>query len=252
MLDLKYEKFLDLKVPVKSYKEMLEYIGEILDKNIRGFSIASVNPEICVAAREDSSLREAINRFSIGIPDGNGIVLASKIQGGEIKERITGIDLMLSLCDIAQKRGLTVFLLGAAPKVAREAEKKLVEKFPKLKVCGTHDGYFKFEEQLEIVELIRESETDILFVGLGSPRQEAFIDRFKGETKCRILMPVGGSFDVISGNLKRAPKIYIKLGLEWLYRAMKEPKRAKRLLKLPQFLVLIIAEKFKIKEKMDK
>jgi len=242
--EFRFEKFLELKAAVLTMHEVVSLVQDKLESGVKAFTIASVNPEICVASREDEALKRAVSGFSIGIPDGIGIVLASRLQGGKINERVTGIDLMLELCAMAEKHKFSVYLLGASPKVPEEAALKLKEKFPGIKVAGTHHGYFKIDEEEKIAQKIKESGADIVFVGLGSPRQELFISRNAKNTSAGVLMTVGGSFDVVSGNLKRAPEIFMRLNIEWLYRALLQPKRALRLLKLPVFLFIVLFDRF--------
>lgn len=234
------ENFLDLEAATLTMPKVVSLVRDKLESGAKAFTIASINPEICVASRDNAVLKEALTAFSLGIPDGVGIVIASMMQGGDIRERVTGIDLMMELSKMSAKLGFSVFLLGASPGVAESAAKKLVEKFPDFNLAGTHHGYFKEHEESVVAETIIKSNADIVFVGLGSPRQELFIYRNKELTGAKVLMAVGGSFDVISGNLKRAPEIWRKLGIEWLYRALKQPERATRLLKLPHFLGLVI------------
>jgi N-acetylglucosaminyldiphosphoundecaprenol N-acetyl-beta-D-mannosaminyltransferase len=237
------ENFLGLEAAVLTMPQAVSLVRAEIDSGTKAFSIASVNPEICIASRSNAALKKALSAFSLGIPDGIGIVIASKLQDSKIRERVTGIDLMLELCAMSAKRGFSVFLLGASPGVAESAGEKLMSKLPGLIIAGTYHGYFKEHEESFIAETIKKSKADIVFVGLGSPRQELFIYRNKDLTGAKALMAVGGSFDVISGNLKRAPMIWQRLGVEWLYRALKQPERAMRLLKLPQFLGLILLER---------
>jgi len=242
-LKFRTEKFLGLKAVVLTMPETVSLVEDKLESGTDAFTIASINPEICVASNDDPALKEALSAFAIGIPDGVGIVIASRLQGGNIRERVTGIDLMLEICKMSAKREFAVFLLGASPGVAEAAWEKLAEKFPGLVIAGTHHGYFKENEEEGIAEIIKKSNADIVFVGLGSPRQELFIHKWGQATGAKVLMAVGGSFDVISGNLTRAPEIWQRLNVEWLYRALKQPKRAMRLLKLPLFLGLVMWER---------
>jgi len=244
-LALKYETeyFLNLPAAVINMAQAEQIVLNALQHFFKGFYIASVNPEICVAATKNKALFDAVSGCSLGIPDGVGIVTASKLLGGNIKERVTGIDFMLKLCEMSETSGYSVFLLGAAPDVAQAAAKRLKEIYPKLVIAGTHHGYFKENEETSVAHIICDSGADIVFVGLGSPRQELFIHKWGEITDAKVLMTVGGSFDVISGNLTRAPEIWQRLSVEWLYRALKQPKRAMRLLKLPQFLGLVIRER---------
>ena len=242
-IKFKTEKFLGLKAAVLTMPEVVSFVRKKIEEGEGVFTIASVNPEICVATRGNTALKDALSSFSLGIPDGIGIVMASKLQGGNIRERVTGIDLMLKLIAMSAQVGCSVFLLGAAPDVAQAAAEKLTEKFPELNFAGTYHGYFKEHEESFIAEIIKKSNADIVFVGLGSPRQELFIHKWGQATGAKVLMAVGGSFDVISGNLTRAPEIWQRLSVEWLYRAFRQPKRAMRLLKLPFFLALVLWER---------
>ena len=155
----------------------------------------------------------------MGTPDGVGIVLSSRLRGGRIRERVTGIDLMLELMDVAVEGKHPVFLYGAAEGVAEEAARNLQKSYPGLIIAGTHHGYVEPEEEPKIAELIARSGAEMVFVGTGSPRQEMFAARYGEATGAKVLMVVGGSFDVLSGRLQRAPKICQQLGLEWLYRS---------------------------------
>jgi len=239
----KTENFLGLPAAVINITQAAEIVLKALQNDKKPLFVASINPEICVAARKNKELFDAVSDCSLGIPDGVGIVIASKLKRGNIKERVTGIDFMLKLVAMSADLGFSVFLLGAAPDVAEAAAKELKEKYPGLLVAGTHHGYFKEYEEEGIANIIRDSGADIVFVGLGSPRQELFIRKWGETTNAKVLMAVGGSFDVISGNLTRAPEVWQRLNVEWLYRALKQPKRAMRLLKLPLFLALVMWER---------
>jgi N-acetylglucosaminyldiphosphoundecaprenol N-acetyl-beta-D-mannosaminyltransferase len=205
--------------------------------------IASVNPEICMAAANNPELREFLLAANLGLPDGIGIVLASRLRGGSIRQRITGIDFMQALVGLAAREGKTIFLFGAAEGVAEAAADNLCRQFPGLKVAGTHHGYLPSEQESDVARIILSSGADMVFVGLGSPRQELFLAAHGKATGARVLMVVGGSFDVLAGRLQRAPEIYQKLGLEWLYRLLQQPSRIKRFLALPKFLPLVIIKK---------
>ncbi len=202
-------------------------------------TIVTPNPEIVENARNNPSLKNALDNANLVVADGIGIIYASKILSLDLKERVTGIDLMNSIINLASKEGKSIYLLGAKPQVAKMASEKLVEKYDTLTVSGYRDGYFKEEDEEEIIEEINALQTDILFVALGCPKQELFMEKYRDRLTAKIAMGVGGSFDVLAGTVKRAPKFYQKLGLEWLYRAVKEPKRFVRLLSIPKFLVAV-------------
>lgn len=208
----------------------------------RAHFVASVNPEICVAAQKSTELRRILLSAHLGTPDGVGIVLSSRLRGGRIRERVTGIDLMLDLVRVAAAEGHPVFLYGAAVGVAAEAAGNLQKSYPGLKVAGTHHGYLAPEEEQEVAQKIAASGARLVFVGTGSPRQEIFAANYGEASGARVLMVVGGSFDVISGRLQRAPRLCQTLGLEWLYRLWQQPRRLQRALALPRFLLLSLRE----------
>jgi N-acetylglucosaminyldiphosphoundecaprenol N-acetyl-beta-D-mannosaminyltransferase len=235
------EKFLGIPAAVVTNREAAEIILGMLQENHTHF-VASVNPEICVAAQSNQALKKILLSADLGTPDGVGIVLSSRLRGGKIRERVTGIDLMLDLMPMLVAGGYSIYLYGAAEGVAEEAAENLRQRFPGLKIAGTHHGYVKPEEEREVARKIAASGADLLFVGTGSPRQEMFAAKYGAETGAKVLMVVGGSFDVISGRLQRAPLLFQKMGLEWLYRFCQQPRRLKRLLVLPYFLLLSLKE----------
>lgn len=236
------ELFLGIPADVVTNEEAKERIKAML-KEKRAHFIASVNPEICVAALKNAELRRVLLSADMGTPDGVGIVLSSRLRGGRIRERVTGIDLMLSLMDVAVEGKHPIFLYGAAEGVAEEAARNLQKSFPGLIIAGTHHGYVKPEDEPKIAELIAKSGAEMVFVGTGSPRQEMFAARYGAATGAKVLMVVGGSFDVLSGRLQRAPKIFQQLGLEWLYRLVQQPRRLQRALVLPYFLILSLVDR---------
>ncbi len=234
------EQILGFNICTCNGEELLKNIEKDYKNNEQLF-IVNINPEIAVTNYRNKELKENLNKQKYQIPDGSGIVWASKRKKGKIKERITGIDLMLKICEKWAKNSVSIFLYGGNEGIAEKTKEKLEEKFPGIKIVGTQNGY---ENEKVVLEKLKNLDVDILFVGLGSPKQEEFILKYKEELKnIKILMPVGGSFDVISGSKKRAPKWMIKCNLEWLYRTIKEPKRIFRQLKLIKFVFLVIIKK---------
>ncbi len=202
-------------------------------------TIVTPNPEIVENSRNNSKLKQALDNADLTVADGIGIIYASKILSLDLKQRVTGIDLMNAIIKLAEREDKSIYLLGAKPNVAKIAAKNLKTAHPKLRIAGYRDGYFKEVEEKDIIGEINSLKTDILFVALGSPKQEIFMQQYRDELTAKVTMGVGGSFDVIAGTVKRAPVFYQKLGLEWLYRAVKEPKRFVRLLSIPKFLVAV-------------
>ncbi|MDR1136099.1 MAG: WecB/TagA/CpsF family glycosyltransferase [Clostridiales Family XIII bacterium] len=203
--------------------------------------IVTPNSEIIwSASRHDIVLKEIIEDADLIIPDGVGIVHASKIMGLPLQERVTGIDFLYNALEwISMSRGKPYFL-GGKPGVAEMAAANMMKKYPGLNIVGFRDGYFTEEDEAGIVEEINASGADFLCVALGSPKQERFIYRNRGALEVKVAIGVGGSFDVMAGALKRAPEFYRKHGLEWLFRLKQQPSRIKRMVVLPLFLIKVL------------
>ncbi|MBY0063679.1 glycosyltransferase [Priestia megaterium] len=231
------ENILGIDVCSDTYDELAAKLLQDIDKGRKSFIVA-INPEKIMKAQEDRELKSLLNQATYQIPDGIGVILASKLKKGRIRERVTGIDMMLKLCQEATNNGKKIFLYGAKPGIADEAKAKLEEMFPGILIVGTLNGYEKNEEVIE--RTINDSGAEIVFVALGSPAQENWIIAHKEKLNPSVYQGVGGSFDVISGRLNRAPAVFQKFGLEWLYRLLKEPWRWKRQLELPRFLLRVL------------
>lgn len=201
-----------------------------------GFSyVVTPNPEIVNMGREMPDYRDILNNAALVLPDGIGVIHAAKILGTPLKERVPGIDFATGLLSELEKSGGRLFLLGAKPGVADQAAENLKKKYPKLTICGTNDGYFK--DSAPVVEKIKEAQADVAFVCLGAPKQERWIAEFGPQTGAHLMVGLGGVLDVYAGNVKRAPAIWQKMGLEWFYRLVHQPSRFGRMAKLPLFLV---------------
>ena len=209
--------------------------------------IYTPNSEIVQLCVEQKDFCDVINSADMIIPDGAGVLLASKILKTPLKEKVAGIELAQKLIEYCAESGKKLFFLGSKPETtdengnkvsstADEAAKKLKEKYPDLNVCGTADGYFKDKDSDRIIEKINASEADIVFVCLGCPRQENWIHSFKNRTNASLLIGLGGSLDVFAGRVKRAPNFFVKMNLEWFYRLLKQPQRLGRMMKIPKFL----------------
>ena len=197
-------------------------------------------------ARRDPALLEAYEQADLVTPDGAGLVWASRTLNPEnpLPMRVSGIDLLEAFCARAAERGYRVFFLGAAPGVAQEAAARLQARHPKLKVVGARHGYFSAEEEPSIVRAIGRARPDALFVGLGVPKQELWMVRHRAELAeldVPVVMGVGGAFDVLAGRLPRAPERWRRLGLEWLWRTLREPWRVRRVWRLPLFVLGVLA-----------
>ena len=209
-----------------------------------GFAyVVTPNPEIVNLARQREDYRQVLNGAGLVLPDGIGVIHAAKILGTPLQERVPGIDFASGLLTRLAQTGGRLFLLGAKPGVADQAADNLRKTYPGLTVCGTHHGYF--QEDGPVVEAIRQSQADVVFVCLGAPKQELWMAKWGPETGAHLLCGLGGSLDVFAGVVERAPKFWSDHGLEWFYRLCREPKRIGRMMKLPLFLVHVRKEKRK-------
>ncbi|MGO0123370.1 WecB/TagA/CpsF family glycosyltransferase [Desulfothermobacter acidiphilus] len=201
--------------------------------------VLTLNPEYLYRAQREKDLLEIAWRANLVTADGVGILWAARQLGQALPGRVTGVDLLLALCQRAAVEGWRVAFLGGKPGVAEEAARRLRRRFPSLDVVATWHGYFGPGEEAGIVEQVRRLHPQLLFVGLGSPRQERWIDRYRWELEVPVLMGVGGSFDVLSGRVRRAPVWLQRAGLEWLWRLLLQPRRLGRILTLPRFAWLV-------------
>ncbi len=210
-------------------------------------AIYTPNPEIVMKAREDKELNLAISDADLVIPDGIGLIYASRINNLGIEERVPGIEFMDKILNFCNNASRSIYLLGAKPDTVEKAVKNIGEKYPKIDIVGYQDGYFDKADELKVIDKINEVKPDVLFVALGAPKQEKWIYKHKKILNTHVAMGVGGSFDVWSGHVKRAPKIFLDLNLEWLYRILRHPTRIVRALTLPKFLVAVIVQRLKAK-----
>ena len=203
--------------------------------------VVTPNPEIVEICRENPEAMRAVNGADLVLADGIGIIKGARILGTPLKARNPGIEFAAYLMKEMAEKGLSLYLLGAKPGVAEAAGKRLAEKYPGLKIAGTHDGYF--QEDAPVVEDIRRSGADCVFVCLGAPKQELWMAKHGAATGAHLLCGLGGSLDVFAGVVERAPKFWSDHGLEWFYRLCRDPRRAGRMMKLPLFLLHVQREK---------
>lgn len=240
----KKAEILGCNIDIIDCRQALEKICDIISGR-KGGQVITLNAEIAFQAQKDETLRNLINGADLVTPDGIGVIWGGRQLGYDFPERVTGIDLMVSLCRKAADRGWKVFLFGAAPGVAEAAAQSLCKRFPGLVVAGCRHGYFNDDESAGIAKEIAALRPDILFVALGAPKQEYWIKEQQEVMKIPLCMGVGGSFDVIAGVKTRAPQWAIRLNLEWLYRLMAEPTRWKRQLALPRYVLAIKKAKWR-------
>lgn len=215
--------------------------------------IATVNPEFIMMARRDSSFARMLQSVDMATPDGVGIMLAARILGHSLPERLTGVELTEMMAGMSDPRP-SLYLLGAAPGVAEEAGDRLKMQYPDARIAGTFSGSPASADLPEILDRIRQSGADTLLVAFGAPEQDKWIARHRQElAACGIVLAigVGGTFDYLSGRVPRAPRLIRRIGLEWLYRLIRQPWRWRRQLALPQFAALVLWERLTGKGKVS-
>jgi N-acetylglucosaminyldiphosphoundecaprenol N-acetyl-beta-D-mannosaminyltransferase len=230
----------------------VEFAQRLIEDEQKGCYILAVNPEKVMVLLKDALLLKTFSSAELLIPDGIGVVIAMRLLHGLESVRVPGSELMPRLCEMAVKKGYAIFIYGAKEEVNRGAAEKLGQRYPGLKIAGRANGYLKEEEMPELVQRINASGAKILFVALGSPKQEQWIQKWHGDLNVNIIQGVGGTLDVIDGKVKRAPLVYRKLGLEWFYRLISEPQRIKRQRELPVFAAQVLKEKVRQRFKKKK
>lgn len=227
-------EILGIKIDSLKFKEAVDKIDGFVsgDKTSRLRSkqechqVVTVNPEFIVAAQKDQEFKRILNSASLSVPDGTGLEYAAKAQGGKFLERITGVDLTWALAKLAEDRGYKIYLLGAAPGVAIQVENRMRLIHPRIKISGTYPGQ---PDEPGLIDRINKTKSDILLVAFGAPKQEKFIAKNLSKLNCQVAIGVGGAFDYISGIVDRAPLWIRKIGMEWLYRLFKQPRRLVRI-----------------------
>lgn len=235
-MERKIVKLQGLNIDSFTFDEAVEYAN-----NISG-QVVTINPEMISNAVKDTDFAEIINNADLVIPDGIGVEIGLKILGYNVK-RIAGIEFSHRMIEECAKNNQSVALIGTKPEIVKKAKENLVKEFPSLYITYIHDGYFNEDDSILAELKIRQPR--LVLCALGSPKQEEFILKAKSILPEALFVGVGGSFDVWSGEVKRAPEIYQKLGLEWLYRTIMEPKRFKRIFPtLPLFVLKVLRERF--------
>ena len=204
--------------------------------------VVTLGTEMVVHAQRDLAYRAVVNQCALSLCDTIGLLAVARLRGANIRQRVTGVELIEHLCARAAREGISIFLLGGKPGVAQRAAAELERRYPGVRIAGFRDGYFAEAQSQLVVSHIRNSGAQLLLAGMGFPRQEFWLAEHLRETGCGAGIGVGGSFDVISGTVQRAPEAWQRFGLEWLYRLVTEPHRWRRQLALPQFIVLAIGE----------
>jgi len=209
--------------------------------NLGRFSmIFTPTPEMVMIAQEDEVYRNILVEGDLIIPDGLGIIYASNLKGLGLKERVPGIELMENILNHCNNARKSIYLLGGKPGVAAKAAVNITEKYTNIKIAGFNQGYFNEEEEFSILDDINELKPDVLFVALGSPKQEKWIFSHRKILNCKVAMGIGGNLDIWAGVARRAPEFITNMKLEWLYRFVMNPKRFKRFWAIPKFLIKVM------------
>jgi len=208
----------------------------------RPHMIVTSDTPILVLAHDDREFQDVVRSADIVTADGRGVVWMARVLGLPVRERVSGADLVERICERAAERGYSVYLVGAQPGVAEEAARTLQSRYPGLRIVGTHHGYFTKDEEPGVVAAIAKARPDVLLVAFGAPKQEMWIREHLDEIQAPVAIGVGGTFDVLAGRVRRAPRWVQQAGLEWLYRALREPKRLPRLIALPRLVWMTLRE----------
>ncbi|NLJ50115.1 MAG: WecB/TagA/CpsF family glycosyltransferase [Candidatus Atribacteria bacterium] len=242
---LSEHSFLGILIADCAVSDLISYITESIQSGQKAH-IVTLNPEMVARQATDEEFHQALHSAELRIVDGNGILLAARILGKAIQHRTPGVELVEELLRVGQEKSWSFYFLGSSPEFVTKLVKNLKIHAPKTLISGFHHGYF--QDSLPIIEDINRSKPDILLVGLGSPQQEVWIHKNRNLLQTSIMIGIGGSFDVLCGDKKRAPFLFRKMKLEWLYRIVSEPRRLKRV--IPAFFRfgwLVLKERLELK-----
>lgn len=236
-MERKLKKLLGFNIDTFGFKDAVSFAMELIRSN-KGGQVVTINPEMIELGLQNSEFAQILNNADLVIPDGVGVKIGLKIKGCNA-DRIAGIEFSHKLIEECSKENFSVGLIGAKPHIVQKASENLKSEFLNLNISYVQDGYFQDREP--ILEKLKEASPKLLLVALGAPKQEEFIVEARKYLPNTLMIGVGGSFDVWSGEVERAPEIYQKLGLEWLYRTIKQPERFKRIFpNLPRFILRVI------------
>lgn len=227
----------DALTMTETCEQIEQFVREGLPRHV-----VTADASALVLANRDADFLSIVQNASLVTADGAGVLWASRKLREPLPERVSGVDLVEELCRLSAEKGYRLFLLGSAPGVAEIAREKLCAKYPGANIVGTFHGFFSMKEEPLIVERIRNSQPDILFVGMGMPKQEIFISRNLYALNAKVAIGVGGSFDVLSGRVKRAPYFLRKMRLEWLWRLILNPCKWRKVILLPVFVRMVLKE----------
>lgn len=233
---------LDVNVDSVKMIEAIDIVEKLMDAQKPSF-IATANAEMIMMADQDEELKSILNHADLVVPDGAGTVWAARHLGVSMPERVAGYDLTQHLLARAPQTKKRVFFFGSAPGVADKAKIKAESEYPGIQIVGVRDGYFKKEQEQDIIDQIKNARPDLLLAALGVPKQEKWLYAHLQELNVPVSIGVGGTLDVMAGVMKRAPLWMQKAKLEWLFRGLLQPKRIGRLIALPRFVIKVYAQK---------
>ncbi len=213
--------------------------------------IFAPNVEFIMYAQKDKEFFDILKQSSLSTPDSIGVIIGAKLQKKSFPERIPGQSYFRKIIELSNEKGYSIYLLGGKPGIPQKAKENLEKIFPNVNIVGVHHGYFNENEEKEVIEEINKLQPNVLFVALGAPKQEKWIYHHRNELKVDVATGQGGTYDYEAGKIKRAPVWVQKIGMEWFWRLCREPKRIKRQLVLPVYLVKILFKKDKTKGKFD-
>ncbi|MHB9031604.1 MAG: WecB/TagA/CpsF family glycosyltransferase [Anaerolineae bacterium] len=244
MMPAKSVYILNVRVDHVTTIEVLDELDRMVQEG-GVHQVATVNPEFVMTAQRNHEFFVTINESALAIPDGVGLLWASRMLGKPLPERVTGSDTVPLIARMAAQKGYRLFLLGAAPGVAEKAAQILLRDNPGLQIVGTFSGSPRSEEEQEIVTLVQRAKPDFLFVAFGAPQQDLWIKRNMEQLQVPVCMGIGGTLDFIAGVAPRAPVWMRRCGLEWLYRLIRQPWRWRRMARLPKFALLVLAQRLR-------
>jgi len=237
-------KILEVNIDRLNMKQAVERVRELSADHSRSSLVVTPNSEMLALAAEDRELARILNSADLATADGIGVVIASKIMGEPLEERVAGFDLVSLLFKELAAEDINFYFLGGKPGVVDMAVANLKSDYPELTISGYHHGYLDRKNQQQVIAEINQKNIDLLLVGMGVPLQEKFLDNNLKKLNVGAAITVGGSFDVLAGEVERAPLWMQKAALEWFYRLLQEPSRFGRMLALPKFIYLVIKAKF--------
>lgn len=252
MLQRDIVKILGVSIDNVTLDECGIYTKQLIEESNKSCKIVvAPNTEFIMLAQKDKEFFDILKQASFATPDSVGVMIGGKLQNKKFKERIPGQSYFRKVLEVGEKEGWTFYFLGGEEGIAQKAKEKVEKDYPNVKIIGCHEGFFEIDKEEDVVKEINKLQPNVLFVAMGAPIQEKWIARNKKNLKVDIATGQGGTFDYEAGKIKRAPKLFQKLGIEWMWRLIKEPKRIVRMMALPKYLITILIKKDKTKGKFD-